>query len=214
MKTDSAFFLIVILTMYLFTTSCVNEDNFIGVTTKTKAKNQTLVVIKNNSLLKNNSSYDTITQISNNVNHRFIYEFNNMDTSSSVNKLNNKLQTLDRNIRLEREQLVIDWTNAYLKHPVIIYNDISTAQVSIINSFPIPNSNKEIFEFLSISIKQIGLPDNTLDYSLYGAIERSNDLNQAWLAKSKQVIMKARTIMKNDKSALEEVELYADKLGV
>jgi hypothetical protein len=39
-------------------------------------------------------------------------------------------------------------------------------------------------------------------------------MQKAWLAKSEQIIIKARIAMKDDKKTLEEIEGYAKQLGI
>jgi hypothetical protein len=101
---------------------------------------------------------------------------------------------------------------------IITNNAIIKRQISLISSFPVPNTKEDMLEFLSISI-----PEATKNMSLgfigklLGSAHKDFiyvQLKNTWHSKSEQIIMKARISMKEDKKTLEEIEYYAKQLDI
>ncbi len=82
------------------------------------------------------------------------------------------------------------------------YSDeyINEKKKATISTFPIPKTKKEILEFLAYSVP-LSNPDNSGKF-----------FAPIWKAKSEQVILNARTYLKNDKEALAEVESYSKEM--
>lgn len=92
--------------------------------------------------------------------------------------------------------------------------DVCNKQISLISSFPVPNTKEDILEFLSLC-----LPHATKKYrKIFGmtiAEDRPmSNVSKAFKSKCEQIIMKARFSMKDDKKALEEIEYYAKQLKI
>ena len=89
-------------------------------------------------------------------------------------------------------------------NPVMFQQNLLAKQESLIQQFPIPTTKEDILEFLTMSIplsKKI-LPEKSFGFlpRPLGPVEQAqNRMSDVWLSKAKQVIMKARFSMKDDK---------------
>ena len=83
----------------------------------------------------------------------------------------------------------------------------------IISSFPVPNTKNDILEFLSLAFPKATAKGNFLTKNNPEYIEH-NEFVSVWKAKAEQIIMKARFAMKEDKKTLEEINHYANQLGI
>ena len=83
----------------------------------------------------------------------------------------------------------------------------------IISTFPIPNTKNDILEFLSLAFPKATPKGNFLTKNNPENIEH-NEFVSVWKAKAEQIIMKARFSMKEDKKTLDEINYYANQLGI
>ena len=87
--------------------------------------------------------------------------------------------------------------------------------------FPIPNSKEDILEFLTMAVP-LASPAKKTKISMFRdvAISLKNEkdyghlIAKIWIQKCEQIVMKARFAMKEDKKSLQEVEYYANELGI
>lgn len=121
------------------------------------------------------------------------FEFTNVEAVSSISKLFKKLESLD-------EQKGGGFFSAFKDE------SIDRKKISIVKTFPIPNTKEDLLEFLSVAAP-LGKKK-----SIFSALEDA--MTQAWREKCGQVIMKARFSMKDDKATLEEIEKYAKELNI
>lgn len=125
------------------------------------------------------------------------FEFTNVEAVSSISKLFKKLESLD-------EQKGGGFFS--------IFKDegIEEKKISIVKTFPIPNTKEDLLEFLSVAAP-LGKKK-----SIFSAGEDSmtQSMRSAWREKCGQVIMKARFSMKDDKATLAEIERYAKELKI
>ena len=153
------------------------------------------------------------------------HEFRNTDASFTVQKLNDELMKIEEVVRkdyfdnkrdrnvfpkggLMREEKIM------MKMQAQIDQEIEAActdrKLSFISTFPIPNSKEDILEILAI-----GIPEAKRKLSFWEKTQQSKGkMKKAWLAKSEQIIIKARLSMKDDKKTLEEIEQYAKQIGI
>lgn len=139
------------------------------------------------------------------------HEFRNTKSSDAVNeffKLFNKIPLEEKS----DDGKTGFWT-ADMKAE-IKRKSISDKQVSLISSFPVPNSKEDILEFLALS-----LPHSTKKYRKILGMTIAEDrpqenVSKAFKSKCKQIIIKARFSLKGDKKALEEIEYYAKQLKI
>jgi len=140
-------------------------------------------------------------------------ELKDIKASSSISKLNEILLNVEKEMKKELDERhyenEVDRTLARQK---LEWSGYIERKISIINSFPVPNSQEDILEFLFLA-------KSIVSSSKAGWFARklggpTQKLNQAWIGKCEQVIMKARISMKNDKKTLEEIESYAKQLEI
>ena len=140
------------------------------------------------------------------------YEFRNIDNSNAVTDFFRRLQNIVKE-ESNRKPVGLDKLLGN-NQPWLIAQKIVQRQTHLISSFPIPNSKEDILEFLSMALpeatKKIGFIAK-----MPGTIEsHKGELKKAYNSKCKQIIMKARFSMKDDKKTLEEIEFYAKQLKI
>jgi hypothetical protein len=145
------------------------------------------------------------------------HEFRNTAIANAVKDFFQKYNNIEIEERKRTEDVKEHWANAGM-NSIITNNAIIKRQISLISSFPVPNTKEDMLEFLSISI-----PEATKNMSLgfigklLGSAHKDFiyvQLKNTWHSKSEQIIMKARISMKEDKKTLEEIEYYAKQLDI
>lgn len=134
------------------------------------------------------------------------YEFNNREASASFTRLMNELKAAEATRTTGSDIRSAMFGQAF-------GDPVTNKKKTIISNFPIPNTKADILEFVTmaapLAVKKGGFmtqnhPDNKLH----------NDLVGAWQDKLKQVVMKARFSMKEDKKTLAEIEDIVRQCGV
>ena len=125
------------------------------------------------------------------------FEFTNVEAVSSISKLFKKLESLD-------EQKGGGFFSMFKDE------SIDEKKISIVKTFPIPNTKEDLLEFLSVAAP-LGKKKSIFSA---GEDEMTQSMRRAWREKCGQVIMKARFSMKDDKATLEEIEKYAKELNI
>ena len=133
------------------------------------------------------------------------HEFRNIEVVSSINKLHAELQNAEE---IERNR-PRSWVEK-LDGELAVAKAVANRQKAIISSFPVPNAKEDLMEFLSISCAEAS---KKLGFFI-ASIHPEAVLKSAWKAKCEQVILKARLVMKDDKTALEEIGIYAKQIGI
>jgi hypothetical protein len=145
------------------------------------------------------------------------HEFRNTAIANAVKDFFQKYNNIEIEERKRTEDVKEHWANAGM-NSIITNNAIIKRQISLISSFPVPNTKEDMLEFLSISI-----PEATKNMSLgfigklLGSAHKDFiyvQLKNTWHSKSEQIIMKARISMKEDSKTLEEIEYYAKQLDI
>jgi hypothetical protein len=132
-------------------------------------------------------------------------EFRNIEVVSSINKLHAELQNAEE---IERNR-PRSWVEK-LDGEMAVAKAVANRQKAIISSFPVPNAKEDLLEFLSISCAEA-----SKKLSIFiASVHPEAVLKSAWKAKCEQVILKARLVMKEDKTALEEIGIYAKQIGI
>ena len=96
-------------------------------------------------------------------------------------------------------------------------NAIYERQALYISTFPVPNNNEDLMEFLSMAMGEATKPQPNLIGM--GAAHKDYPkviLNNAWKSKAQQIIMKSKIIFKNDPQNLhiiQEHEIYLNKIS-
>lgn len=102
---------------------------------------------------------------------------------------------LDRLAEIDKQQIEHDKEHKGFFDDSEFYGDEIKART--IASWPIPNTKEDLIEFIGICKSNLELKDN-FDEEIYAA----------WKAKAGQIIMKCRTMLKDD----SEVMMYVDEL--
>lgn len=145
------------------------------------------------------------------------HEFTNVEASTNISILFEKLQELDNQ---QSQQLIQrgktgrvfgsitrSLTSIDLDSP--IKEDFLNKKINIIKTFPIGNSKSEILEFLSMAA-----PLGARKSIFYNEEENQAELRKAWRDKCVQVIIRARMLLKNDPDAMCQIEKYAKDFKV
>lgn len=141
------------------------------------------------------------------------HEFRDVQANNSISSLFEKIQKVD-------EDSSNDKGGGFLGELFDSQKKKRVEQkISLISSFPIPNTREDLLEFLAMAVPQ----SKAKSTSFFGKLTTpqvgssqwmSDGPKWAWTEKCEQVIMKARFSMKDDKKTLEEIEYYAKKLGI
>ena len=125
-------------------------------------------------------------------------EIRDTKTVSSMERLNDAFQKIDESERSKKQKW---WDDDEDIQEVVV-----TRQISVLSTFPVPNTNEDLLEFLSLASSEAQKKTEWLT--------PENKMRKAWRTKCQQIITKARFAMKNDKKLLEEIESYATELGI
>ena len=131
-------------------------------------------------------------------------EIRDTKTVSSLERLNDEFQKIEESERSRKRS----WIQK-LEGDMGVNKSTVTRQISFLAAFPVPNTNEDLLEFLSLASseaqKKIGMAMGQHPEAL---------MKKAWRTKSQQIITKARFAMKNDKKLLEEIETIAKELKI
>ncbi len=111
------------------------------------------------------------------------YEFTNIEANSTTKKLLKALEEVDEQVS-SNEGMV----GSVLRGAASAFgaDSLTARKVQIIRTFPIPNTKEDILEMLSLSNA-----NST-------ATRSDSEIASAWQEKTKQLILKARIMLKND----------------
>lgn len=141
------------------------------------------------------------------------HEFRNIQSNSSISSLFEKIQKIDEDSSNDKSGGLLGELFDSQKMKRV------EQKISLISSFPIPNTREDLLEFLVMAAPQAKVKST----SFFGKLSTpqvgssnwmSDGPKWAWAEKCEQVIMKARFSMKDDKKTLEEIEYYAKQLGI
>ena len=148
------------------------------------------------------------------------YSFSNISANNSVQKLFEMINELESK-RGDEETNPIKAFGAVLSKSfgVSIGDRINNQKKELISNFPIPNTRNDILEFLTLALPKARKAGNFFTSGNFNS--PANDRNKihnefvpVWKNKCEQIIMKARFSMKEDKKTLEEIEFYAQQIGI
>lgn len=135
------------------------------------------------------------------------HEFRNIKSSSSIRELfeeMNKIQAKKAEESTSIKSMFVD----------TLSGDKTTARKrELLKNFPIPNTKEDILEFLALAIPNCKKPSFWKRNASWESLERY-EMAPVWQSKCEQIIIKARFSMKEDKNTMEEIEHYANKLGI
>ena len=115
------------------------------------------------------------------------YEFTNIEANSTTKKLLKALEEVDEQVS-SNEGMV----GSVLRGAASVFgaDSLTARKVQIIRTFPIPNTKEDLLEMLSLSNANSTAPANPSP--------SDNKIASAWQEKTKQLILKARIMLKND----------------
>lgn len=134
------------------------------------------------------------------------HEFRNIESSNVTKEFFNQLQLI-----------VAEESNRKGTHFLSSINSeqinlrIAQRQVSLISSFPVPNSKEDILEFLSMAFPEA---NKKVAWNFKLANHYTYQLKKAYLAKFEQIIIKAKFSLKDDIKTINEIEYYSKQLGI
>ena len=134
------------------------------------------------------------------------HEFRNIDVSNVTKEFFNQLQKIVNEESNRKGTSIFSVVNTEQMNLKIVQR-----QVSLISSFPVPNTKEDILEFLSMAIPEAS---KKVPWNFRLANHPIYQLKLAYLAKCEQIIMKARFSMKEDKNTLDEIEYYAKQVNI
>ena len=148
------------------------------------------------------------------------YSFTNITANNSVQKLFEMINELESK-RGDEETNPLKVFGSVLSKSfgVSIGDRVNNQKKELISNFPIPNTKEDIIEFLTLALPKAKKAGNFFTSGNFNS--PANDRNKihnefvpVWKNKCEQIIMKARFSMKEDKKTLEEIEYYAQQLGL
>ena len=134
------------------------------------------------------------------------FEFSGVEASASFTRLMNELKAAEAT-RTSASDIKAAMFGQAFGDPV------TNKKKTIISNFPIPNTKADILEFVTMAAplaekKGSFFTQNHPDNKMH------NDLVPAWQDKLKQVVMKARFSMREDKKTIAEIEEIVRGCGV
>ena len=138
------------------------------------------------------------------------YEFRNKEVNENTERLFELLKEVDNTpspTRIRESRFGDE--NEDAKDDFL--DDLARRKCQIINTFPISNTKEDIVEFLVKSIPLAKRANNFMD-RLYDSPEKR--IREAWASKGEEVILKARLLFRDDSKMMEEINLFADELGL
>jgi|SRR5690554_907041 len=150
------------------------------------------------------------------------HEFSNIEANSSIQKLFSLLTELENKYSNPNEKVGLTslFSNALSK--ASNSDELINKKCELIKNFPIPNTKDDILEFLSSAVPharkvKTGIGSMFASKSIVGSDSnayKQQETGKAWKYKCEQIVMKARFSLKEDKKGLEEINMYANELGI
>jgi ribosomal protein L34E len=137
------------------------------------------------------------------------HEFQGIKATSSINELFQLLMKAENEERAKPEPKGLFAYDKKNQHESSIQRKLA----NIIASYPVPTSKEDIIEFLAQAVSKAEIKSAL---QIFNGWERQfhNITATAWNNKCKEIIMKARFSMKDDKNLLNEIEVYAKQLKI
>lgn len=137
------------------------------------------------------------------------HEFSQKKAISSVKELNQILRKIEKEERAKPEPKGIFASTKIVEREMTIQRRMASA----ISIFPVPNTRKDMVEFLS---KSAARSETKTVMQVFDGFERQmhNIQAKAWKTKCKEIIMKARFTMKDDPKTLAQIEKHAKQMKI
>lgn len=137
------------------------------------------------------------------------YAFQNVGTVSSFEKLSKKLEDLD-NSRKTKDNMLTFYSTSLFGDSVI------SKKAALITGWPVPSTKEDILEFLTMASPLAVKPKWSAVSKAVQIDPRDikGTLATAWYNKCKQLVKKARIVLRDDKEAIAQVEEIAQQLSI
>ena len=126
------------------------------------------------------------------------YEFRNASSSSSLKIFQEKLAEIDKPKNGSGYQY------RYIRQRTNSVDDTKRRKISLISTFPIPNTREDILEFMILA-------SANFDEKYYLSHLSEEDISDAWLSKIKQCYEKARIVLSGE-DLIKVEKIYFDTL--
>lgn len=146
------------------------------------------------------------------------YEICGKEINSAVKKFSDQLMELENSRTQEKTHIVETITNAlFHSRPNSTRNKVDSQIISLVKSFPIPNTIDEISEFMFLAVGNIdvNLSKKKLfnnSYSGNQLEDTSRQISNAWVAKMQQVYAKAERAFPDDPAFTQIKNIYLSKM--
>lgn len=146
------------------------------------------------------------------------YAFQNVGTVSSFENLSRKLEALDNS--REPEKTSANPLTFYTRtlNLSVFGDSIISKKAALITGWPVPSTKEDILEFLTMASPLAVKTSKWSSYSSKAAQIDPRDtrgtLGTAWYNKCKQLVKKARIVLRDDKEAITQVEEIAQQLKI
>lgn len=149
------------------------------------------------------------------------HDFNGITANNSARKLFEMLNEIEGNRSDSNDASIGKALGSFLTKTlgVEINDKINNQKKELISNFPIANTKEDIIEFLSLALPKAKKLGNFFTSGAFNTPENHrnkihNEFVPVWQAKCQQIIMKARFAMKDDKKTLDEINYYANEIGI
>lgn len=150
------------------------------------------------------------------------HEFSNIEANASIQKLFVLLTELDNKYSKPNERVDLTSMFSSVMSKASNSDELINKKCELIKNFPIPNTKDDILEFLASAVPharkvKTGIGSMFASKSWGGGDSnayKEQEMGKAWKYKCEQILMKARFSLKEDKKALDEINMYANELGI
>ena len=146
------------------------------------------------------------------------YEISGKEANATVRRFSEQLMALEAQRGQEKTNIGATIANAFFNPGANFRGSKVDSQIiSLIKSFPIPNTIDEITEFMYLAVGNIdvNLSKNTFFNNSPGGRQQGGaqrEISDAWVAKMQQVYAKAERSFPNDPAFEQMRDLYTSKM--
>ena len=146
------------------------------------------------------------------------YEISGKEANETVRRFSEQLMALESRRGQEKKSVGQTIANAFFNPGAnTVGSQVDAQIISLIKSFPIPNTIEEISEFMFLAAGNIdvNLSKNTFVNNLPGPRQEGGArriISDAWVGKMQQVYAKAERVFSNDPAFVQIKEIYLAKM--
>lgn len=142
------------------------------------------------------------------------HEFRNAQASSAAKEFERKLQEIESqrasysNAAAAQKKGLLGMHTYDMEALGVTLSPIDAQKISLIRSFPVPNTKEDILEFMTMATA------NAIDSAGAPTTQTEIKINKAWEAKAKQIYQKARISFGAEPEFVEIQEMYDSMMTV